>query len=180
MKVTLILIPLDTDEDLLTLFYTTAMYMLSKCGMVYDDICCMRIELPLNRYIGSYMTLLWLFWFSTMPDWQIKQKSVILIFLEIILLKTWPNKQANGHFISAPSSYFPFTGTANSQKQSLRRIPPTPVHPHVGPKSMSAFLFAIYSQYSPVSSHMVCFSRPSMKKSRRIVYKRDWPKTPQK
>ena len=41
-----------------------------------------------------------------------------------------------------------------ASEQSLCKVPPTPVHPHVGFQSMDAFLFALYSPNSPVA--LVC------------------------
>ena len=116
-----------------------------------------------------------------MTNQQIKLKSAILNFLDIKLLKKLI-KQAtkrSSRLYSSPRPP-PRTRTASSRVQSLHRVPPTPVRPHVDSKSMDVFFFAMCPHRSPISSHVGRFSRSSMKKSHWISFQVDWLKPTQK
>ena len=83
-----------------------------------------------------------------------------------------------------PSSLlFPPTflkGTASSREQSLCRVPPTLVHPHMGSKIWGSLLLDIYSLNSSAAFHVGQFLQDSMQMSRMIAYWVIWPKWSQK
>lgn len=100
---------------------------------------------------------------------QIKLPSTVSDLLVITLINKRQNKRTKGasSLILRPT---PFKGIGSSRKQGHFRVPPIPVHPHMGFKIIGPLLFAICLQKSPLYIWVGHFCRSSVNTSHRIAY----------